>query len=368
MFLVVLIILIICFFTLTTSLFYRIYKNKVSIIVSLVMFLLFLTISYFFITYFNSFYYLDCSKWSVCLDQVLISIYLGFSIYFFLLLTFLIHLLRNYKYIKILKITYSIFRIYFIICIFVFIYQDKLLFFPPKADLNNINYLKKTYKNLQTISIKTSDNNELIGYFLPRYKSWSTTIIRPIILYFGWNAEDVSGFFLYSDKIPNYSLLSFNYRWYWESSWKPWIKMMNDIELIYKFTNSLNKEIIIVWRSVWTFFASYLGKYVSNVSRIVLITPFDKISDIVHENYSFFPIYTLLRYKFDNWLLLSQIDINKVWVFIASNDEIIPFESSQNLFDNLDSNTKDLFIIKNSTHNEIFDKKDFWDNLNLFLK
>jgi len=70
------------------------------------------------------------------------------------------------------------------------------------------------------------------------------------------------------------------------------------------------------------------------VEGVVLVTPWDSLSDLAQSLYWYFPVRWLLRDKFDNVKNLQSFD-KPVAVAIAAFDEIIPTKSSLRLYESL---------------------------------
>lgn len=70
------------------------------------------------------------------------------------------------------------------------------------------------------------------------------------------------------------------------------------------------------------------------VAGVVLITPWDRLSDLAQTLYWYLPARWLLRDRYDNIAYLNQYG-GKVAVLMAERDEIIPARHSQRLYDAL---------------------------------
>lgn len=356
--------------------FYRFRKLKIDFllpILSQVSFILFIPL----VIHFGRLYYFE----SFTVEDL--YVFPGIPLVAFILTSIYHHyyLLKNtWAKIKYLKYFYMFVRIYVIICIAMFIMQTNLIFSKVPKDVNCIQFVQKTNKNFKTITLDTRDWEKLSGYYIPGNNSWNEKNPKPLIVYFWWNASDVCWFFTYADKLPDYSIVSFNYRWYWESSGSPWVAMTQDVESIYNYVIKTypNTEKIFVWRSVWTAFASMIFKY-DQSSKIALITPFDRFIDRAKEQYSFLPVSMLLRYRFDNRAIFNNKyrcdDYDdkcnyktKLWIFVAEKDEVIDSKFWISLYNNISTVKKELKIIKDAMHNDILDNKDFWTEFNKFLQ
>ena len=103
--------------------------------------------------------------------------------------------------------------LYIGICIILYIYQDKLLFFPSEPYIPHYEKIKKD-PNLKNYQLQTKDWYTLDGWAQINSKNKKT------ILYFGWNWDEIS-YFVEKYKFKNVNLIAFNYRWYAYSTGYP---------------------------------------------------------------------------------------------------------------------------------------------------
>ncbi len=254
--------------------------------------------------------------------------------------------------------------LYALICIIVYIKQESFLFYPQKTNKKIENAIFKKYTKLEKINTLSG----ISWYFLPRYHDGNSTNLKPIIIYFWWNAEEISDIFLFAEKISDYSIISFNYRWYWDSKWTISKSIFDDLDEIYSYTEHRfpNTKKTLLWRSIWTAMASYLrSKY--NLT-LVLLTPFDRINNLAKQKFPFLPINLLLKYDFDNIKNInSNTSLEKIIIFISENDEVIEPRFAQNLFEKINSSNKTKIILKWALHNNVLSNNQFWEDLNLNL-
>lgn len=87
------------------------------------------------------------------------------------------------------------------------------------------------------------------------------------------------------------------------------------------------------------------------IKGIVLLTPFDSMTNVAHHHYWFFLAKWLIRDRFDNIVNLQGYTGNAA-ILIAEDDQIIPNRYSLNLYESLRSN-KRLWSFKNADHNSL---------------
>lgn len=128
------------------------------------------------------------------------------------------------------------------------------------------------------------------------------------------------------------------------------------------------KEIVIVSESVGTGPAAYhVNLENSNVSKLILITPYSNIADVAFHRFPVYPMRFLIKDNFrpDKWLLSSTIPIS---IILAENDEIIGVGLGRKLFETILSSKKEMYIVKDAGHNSIYSKEDLFLILSNIIK
>lgn len=99
------------------------------------------------------------------------------------------------------------------------------------------------------------------------------------------------------------------------------------------------------------------------VAGVVLITPWDRLSDLAQTLYWYLPARWLLRDRYDNSTYLSQYR-GKVSVLVAERDEIIPARHSQRLYDAL-REPKRRWVFAKAGHNSwpVDPRAAWWDEV-----
>jgi pimeloyl-ACP methyl ester carboxylesterase len=93
-----------------------------------------------------------------------------------------------------------------------------------------------------------------------------------------------------------------------------------------------NRPVCIAAASIGTGPASYLATIPNPPEKIVLITPFDRLSKVAAGHYPFLPVSLLLRDNWDN--IASLKDYNgHIEIFGARTDTIIPISHAKKLAD-----------------------------------
>lgn len=105
----------------------------------------------------------------------------------------------------------------------------------------------------------------------------------------------------------------------------------------------------------------------SEVTAVLLITPWDKIESIAQHHYPWLPVGHLLRDRYDSVENLSGYP-GRVALVIAGNDSIVPAKFGQRLYERL-SDPKRLWIVRGADHNDWMSRVDgaWWQTVIDFL-
>jgi pimeloyl-ACP methyl ester carboxylesterase len=145
------------------------------------------------------------------------------------------------------------------------------------------------------------------------------------LLYFGGNAEAVDASLAGLEKaFAQCNLLLTVYRGYGLSDGTPnQQNLYADAVALYQLRNKLPiKKFIIVGRSLGASVATFLASQV-RVDQLVLVTPFDSLSQLIVQKYPWLPTSILLKDSFpsDEYARLVSAPVH---IIMAQDDEIIP--------------------------------------------
>ena len=187
--------------------------------------------------------------------------------------------------------------LYILLCIFMYLFQGQLLFFPRAPYLPHYEKISKN-PSLQNIQIHTEDGNILDGW-MQKGEDKSYTV-----LYFGGNGDETSYFVeKYNYKYAN--IVSFNYRGYAYSTGKPSEKALladalTEYDYLTKTLKMSPEKIIVMGRSLGTGIATYLASQ-RKVQSVILITPYDSVESVAQESYFFLPVSLLITNPFRSY-------------------------------------------------------------------
>ncbi len=234
-----------------------------------------------------------------------------------------------------LKFVIIVFVSYILICLFMYLKQRDLIYFPvPEAH------------NSQAASQWLINGQH-------RLKIWRLNEGKPALLYFGGNAESIDGNIAdFREMFNAYTVYLMNYRGYGGSSGSPSEQALFDDALaLYDEVKKHHSSIHVIGRSLGSGVATYLAAH-RDISKLVLITPFDSIKNVAQSHYPFLPVNWLLKDHFDSLKVAASIN-NPVLVLMAEHDRVIGMKHSKNLIKHLEKSNVESHVIRGTDHNDI---------------
>ena len=237
--------------------------------------------------------------------------------------------------------------------------QDRLLFLPRPLD-KEVKRLLSSHE----IAVQSGDVR-LAGWFV----KGEITEERPLIFYFGGNAEEVSGNLFSIGRIRTSSFLFMNYRGYGESEGSPtqdalYADAVKIYDEIVRKTKVPPQRIVLMGRSLGSGVAVYLASK-RPVGGLILITAYDTLVNVAESHYPIFPVKWLMRHPFDSLRLAPNIKA-PVLNLMAGNDSIIPNRFSRNLMKHWGGKSESV-LIQGASHNDISQYDRYWEAINRFL-
>lgn len=230
---------------------------------------------------------------------------------------------------------------YFLLGLILYIFQRNFIYFPT-AKINHP-------FEIEEFSI----NNEIINVVLLNKGK------KNAILYFGGNAENVylnaSSFI---ENFPQHTIYLVNYRGYAGSTGTPSEKILyQDANYIYDKLDKRHKEISIIGRSLGTGIATFLASNRA-INKLILISPYDSIANIVQDIYPIYPISLMLKDKYESSTHIKNIK-SPTLVILAEHDNVIQSQYSYELIKVFPSAQVKVEIIKGSGHNTLSEKQEY---------
>lgn len=237
--------------------------------------------------------------------------------------------------------------------------QERLIFFPQP--LTTTEHLATRAAALEVVA---ADGPHLRGWIVK-----GTTVPRPVVLYFGGNAEEVS-WTLADVRWPReWTIVGLNYRGYGTSEGAPGEAALTaDALAIYDAVGQREeidpRRIVVFGRSLGTAMAARVAAE-RPVAGVILVSPFDSLTAIGKKHYPWLPVSLLLRHRFD-----TREDARRarapLLAIVGEDDSIIPPERSQALFDAW-AGPKSWRVVPGADHNSLGSSELYWTTIARFL-
>ncbi len=237
---------------------------------------------------------------------------------------------------------------YCLICLILYVYQERFIFFPEKlAD----NYKFHFTQNFEEVWIENkAENNKLHALWFKSEKQLS----QHVVLYFHGNSGSLSSWgSVAEDFIPlGYDVFVIDYRGYGKSKGNMSQEtLFEDAQKALEFVKKhyAEQDITLLGRSIGTGIAAQLAT-TCHAKRLILETPYYNFPDLVGHHIPFLPTSWLLRYSFRSDLFLPKITC-PVYIFHGTNDATIPYKFGEKLAGKLPKNH--FITIPSGTHNNL---------------
>jgi pimeloyl-ACP methyl ester carboxylesterase len=247
-----------------------------------------------------------------------------------------------------------------------YLLQDRLLFFPQPLDAQIRAAVLKTRADAEEVRIKTPDQITLHGWFVKNSKAAKA----PVLIYFGGNAEEVSGVALDAEHVPGISMLFVNYRGYGVSGGVPGeAALFSDAITLYEYlARRADVDIartVVMGRSLGSGVGVYLAAQ-RPVRAVILVTPYDSMTAVAQGKYPFVPVSLLLRHPFDSYSRAPSIKA-PVLALLAQNDTLIPAAHAHRLIANWGGRS-DTVVLEGVEHDDVNFHERYWAAIADFLK
>ena len=250
------------------------------------------------------------------------------------------------------------------VCVLLYLLQDRLIFYPqPLPD--SMRRAVAALPGTEEIEVEAMDGTRLHGWL--RHQSAASA--RGLVIYFGGNAEEVSGQILDAAELAPWSVAAFNYRGYGRSEGDPSeTALVSDALVIYDLlaarTNIDEERIVVLGRSLGSGVAVPLAAQ-RPVRAVILVSPFDSLRSIAKKTYPFVPVTELLHHPFDSLSLAPQISV-PVLVLAGDRDDLIPLAHSRRLADAW-AGPLHFESLPGAGHNDIHAAPRYWPAMREFL-
>lgn len=244
-------------------------------------------------------------------------------------------------------LAYAIIALYFVIVFLLFLFQQKLIFYPgTMAQKFNLNLAPHQHE----VFLETHDHETIHGIYCDGTGP-------KVILYFHGNAGDLSGWKFVTEDFTalGYPILIIDYRGYGKSTGQISEEgMYADGEAAYEYlTQELHiapGNILIYGRSIGSGVAVEMATR-HPVGGLVLESAYTSLGALANEKVPFFFPSLYLRFRFNNLQKITTLACPVVLLH-GTQDELIPPAHSQRLVDAVKSKKK-LILIKGGGHNDL---------------
>jgi len=240
-----------------------------------------------------------------------------------------------------------IFFLYVAVCAIMYLFQERLLFFPEKLDAS-YDYHGVYYSDFEEIFIPVEEGITLNGLL---FKSSGD---KGLVFFLHGNAGALNswgtGADLYLDQ--GYDVFYLDYRGYGKSG--------GEIQSEKQFVADAQKafdlmkeryaedQIIISGTSIGSGLATQLAAR-NDPRYLVLTSPYQGLQELIREKYPFIPPF-LIKYKLQSHSYLSEINC-PIFIFHGKQDKLIPCSHGEKLA--AQDNKVDLHVIDGFGHNDL---------------
>jgi uncharacterized protein len=243
-----------------------------------------------------------------------------------------------------------------------YLMQDRLLFHPQPLEERRRAEIGKRHPAVREI-VLDADGHKLHAWHVPGDPA------RPLVLYFGGNAEDVSWMVdEAAARTPGLSWLLISYRGYGASGGAPSEAAISADALRWHdhaVQRMGAKQVIAFGRSLGSGAAVYLASQ-RPLKAVVLSTPFDSLVAVAQYHYPLLPVRLLLRHPFDSLARAPGIRTPLLCI-AATRDQVIPMVHARRLYDAW-GGPKQWLELPGADHNSTDGVAAFWPAVTAFLQ
>jgi len=263
----------------------------------------------------------------------------------------------------IIRIAIIVTGAYILFAGFLFVFQSRYVYFPERillADPSSIGL------DFESVSFETEDGVRLFGWFIPEENA------RSVVLFCHGNAGNISHR-LESIQIFHrlgLSVFIFDYRGYGQSEGRPTERgTYADAEAAWRYLVEERRinpnEIIVFGRSLGGAVASRLAQSHAP-GALIVESAFTSLPNIAATIYPYLPVRLLLRFKYNTVEYITKVDC-PILVVHSRDDEIMPFNHGQRLFEVAREPKR--FLEITGTHNQgfIMSGERYEEGLNMFI-
>lgn len=186
-------------------------------------------------------------------------------------------------------------------------------------------------------------------------------------LYFGGNAESVAmSASEFAREIPHQALYLVNYRGYGGSTGTPSeAGLYADALAIFDEVRTRHGKVAVIGRSLGTGIATLVAAE-RPVKKLILVSPYDSILNIVRQRFPVYPASLMLRDHYDSMGRAPRIQADTI-ILMAENDQVIERTRTENLIAALKPRLLGVHELGGTSHNSISNHREYYPLLRDFL-
>lgn len=252
------------------------------------------------------------------------------------------------------------------LCALLYLLQERLIFLPRSLPESTRQALR-ALPGVTEIEVRAADGTRLHGWL--RHGAEEAAGRPGLVIYFGGNAEEVSGQVFEADAIAPWSLAAFNYRGYGLSEGRPGeAALVADALVIHDQLASREdvdpERVVVFGRSLGSAVAVPLA-VARPVRGVLLVSPFDSLKSVGQRHYPFVPVSLMLRHPFDSLAHAPAIGA-PLLALAGERDRIVPSPHSRRLHDAW-RGPKRWVLLPGADHNRIHLHPGYWPAIRDFL-
>jgi uncharacterized protein len=242
----------------------------------------------------------------------------------------------------------------------VYLLQDRLIFHPQPVNDARRAQIAAAFPAAQEVFLRADDGTRL--------HAWRVGTGPDLVLYFGGNAEEVSGMLgPVAAELPGAAWLLTDYRGYGASAGSP-----SEQNLVSDALRWYDHEVRELKPARVFVFGRSLGSGVAvalaarrPLAGVILVTPFDSLLAVAKRHYPFLPVSRLLKHRFDSIALAPGLEAPMLCL-IAGADELIPPVHAERLYEAWRGPKRKL-VLAGAPHGDPDSGPGFWPAIRRFV-
>jgi pimeloyl-ACP methyl ester carboxylesterase len=234
------------------------------------------------------------------------------------------------------RIAVTVIISYAVLCVSFYLFQDRFIYHHIPAAAR---------QGAESLRVKSGDAVLNVWVLHPG--------LHQAVIYFGGNRDDVGAkLSVFSETFPDQTVYLVNYRGYGGSTGKPSeAALIGDAQTIYDWAALRHDRISVMGRSLGTGVATALAAS-RPVERLILITPYDSLSNVVADDVPWLPVSWLLRDHYNSAARITDVHA-PVMVMIAGRDSVILRPRSDALCAAIPAALRSTVVISGATHDDL---------------